>query len=240
MNINRNFCTKIALVLLGFSPIFWNTDPAHAVTGSLNLDNEDFTFISGQDNGVNNAAGNSNIDETATPQGFGNHFSDSDTFLLLGATDPSSNISSSPASQNVTAFSEQFEIDSRDIQEGVVVEFDWAFQGTDDESDSFVVRIINSSESDIATVITENSYGQGSYSGIVDVSDFSGGSDYSLFVTLNEGAFDGKNSAAGFNNISVSVPFEFSPGLGLLMMGGLFGGSTYLKRRKLASKIALD
>ena len=254
MNINRKFCTKIALVLLGLSPIFWNTDPAHAVTGSLNIDNTDFTidpFSQGQGYGVNNAAGDSTIDNTATPNGFGDHFSDSNdnTFLLLGATDPDANITGTPtnsgqASENTDAWSTTFEIDDDNLADGLDVKFDWAFQGNNSNLDSFVVAITNSDFSQYLQIVEQETYDVGTVDQSFDVSSLATGTDYRLYIALTESPIP-NNSAAGFDNISVAptsvgVPFEFSPSLGLLMMGGLFAGSTYLKRRKLAAKLDIN
>ena len=238
MNINRKLYTKIALVLLGFSHIFWNSNPANALTGSLSLSNEDFT-ISGS--GINNAPGNSTIDNTAPPNGFGNHFDDSGTFLLLGATDPNVGISSSPGNANSSGISPTFDITNQNKSLGLNLAFDWAFQG-DSTIDSFQVLIANSDLSQLVTAFSQNTYGSGTFTGTVDISSLAPGTDYSVYVTLNEAIANG-NSAAGFDNIAISavaVPFEFSPGLGLLMMGGLFGGSTYLKKRKLAANVNFD
>ena len=238
MNINRKLYTKIALVLLGFSPIFWNSNPAQAVTGNLNLDNEDFTFTPGGA-GVNNAPGNSAIDNSATIN-FGDHFDDSGTFLLLGTSDATGSAGSGNPSQNTVSLSQQFDITSSNHASGLYVSFDWAFNGTDDTNDSFVVKISDQDENNILDIMTQSSYGSGTFNQKVDVSSLAVGTDYNLLVILNEQASDGRNSAAGFDNISVAVPFEFSPGLGLLMMGGLFGGSTYLKKRKLAANVNFD
>ena len=249
MNINRKLCTKIALVLLGFSPILWNTNSAQAVTGSLNIDNEDFTVI--QNFGVNNAPGNSTIDNTATTSnGFGDHFSDADsnTFLLLGASDPNSTINAgtnnAQEGANSLALSTNFEIDETNRTNGLDVSFDWAFQGTNDIFDEFVVAIANSDFSEFQTLIEQDTYGSGTVNQSFDVSGLAAGTDYSLYVAVNEADNFG-NSAAGFDNItvaptSVGVPFEFSPSLGLLMMGGLFGGHAYLKRRRSAANVNFD
>ena len=245
MNINHKFfCTKIALALLGFSPVFWNSNPAHAVTGSLNLNNENFTIEAGS--GLVNAPGSSTINTTATPDGFGNHFSSSDgnTFLLLGGNNPNVTIPSTGGNTNTSAYSEIFTITNDNIASGSLnFTFDWAFQGDAAAvgNDSFEIFIADSGFNNFTSVFRQDSYGQGSSStASADISGFTAG-DYVFYVTLNERIGNG-NSAAGFDLISVSasVPFEFSPSLGLLMMAGLFGGHAYLKRRKLVANVKLD
>ena len=49
-------------------------------------------------------------------------------------------------------------------------------------------------------------------------------------------------SEVQFNDVpqSASVPFEFSPSLGLVLMGGLFGVSRYTKSRKASKLIELE
>ncbi|GAB4534779.1 MAG: hypothetical protein Tsb0014_21210 [Pleurocapsa sp.] len=249
MKMNHKFCTNIALALLGFSPILWNSSPAHAVTGSLSIDNTDFTVI--QNFGVNNAPGDSTIDNTAISDGFGDQFSDTggNTFLLLGASDPTSTINGGTnAGQedgNSVATSTTFEITQDNIDNGLDVSFDWAFQGNGSAFDEFVVAITNSSFTEFKELINQDSYGSGTVDQSFDISSLSTGTDYMLYVAVNEANNFG-NSAAGFDNISVAptppvgVPFEFSPTLGLLIMGGLFGGSSYLKRRRLSANIDLS
>ena len=41
-----------------------------------------------------------------------------------------------------------------------------------------------------------------------------------------------ENTTIGLSATSAAVPFEFSPTLGLLMIGGIFTGSRFLKKRK--------
>jgi hypothetical protein len=269
MNMNHKFCTKIALVLLGASPIFWNSNPAQALT--LSLDNTTFTNkFTGSGYLVNNAARSSTIDDTAVATGtqltyntgsgggFGNRFSNNgDTFLLLGATNTSqtinggsgTNSNKGQSEQNTIAQSPTFTLSQFDINNDLIVSFDWAFYGTQNSSgsivDDFKVTIENDNYS--ATVLPSmTNFGQGTFSGTVDLAGLQSNSNYRLLVTLNEdaGALTG-NSAAGFDNIALAptgtaVPFEFSPSLGLLLMGGLFGGHTYFKRRKLAANAKFD
>ena len=50
-------------------------------------------------------------------------------------------------------------------------------------------------------------------------------------------AWDADSSSLSFSQTSASVPFEFSPTLGLFLVGGLFGISRYAKSRKAAKLI---
>ncbi len=243
MNINRKCCTKIALILLGFSPLFWNSNPAHALTGSLNLNNENFTSDGGPLD--IDAPGTSTINTTSTPNGFGGHFSSTggDTFLLLGGNDATKTIPNTRENANSYAYSEVFTLTAGNIaSDSLKFTFDWAFQGNVEAlgSDSFEVFIYDSALTTPTSIFKQTTFGQAyAQEETVDISGFAPG-DYVFYVTLNENTGNG-NTAAGFDNISVAaVPFEFSPGLGLLIVGGLFGGHTYLKRRKLATNVKLN
>jgi hypothetical protein len=65
--------------------------------------------------------------------------------------------------------------------------------------------------------------------------DGAGDSSY-IYDTFNtpqdEYAYDSAGASLTFSDGSASVPFEFSPTLGLLLMGGVFGISRYAKSRK--------
>ncbi len=252
IDINSKLYSKMAILLLGIASITWNANPAKAISGTSSLDNEDFTIDTV---GINNAPGNSIIDDTNTPTGFGFQFDNAGTFLLLGATDTGSLINGSPTNSgqnnvNVTATSAPFEITASNISDGFLnFNFDWSFQGTNDVFDSFFIGIAptgtGSSNIIFPLLVNQSSYGFGTVDTDYDISGLSAG-DYDLIVSLTESTGAG-NSAAAFDNISISevppdptpVPFEASPTLGLLIVGGLFGGSSYLKRRQSAAKIDL-
>jgi hypothetical protein len=249
MNINYKFCTKIALILLGASPLFWNSNPAHAISGNLALDNGSF-LIAPSNTGVTTAPGSSNIDNSTTIPSFGDKFSDSGTFLLLGTNNPAGSTIQGSGGVNSSGTSPTFELTSSNISRGLDLSFDWAFQGNSGtggpnnvygttNADSFRVFIANPDLDETVLAFQQSAYGSGSFNDTVDISSLTPGNDYSVYVSLTEAAGLG-NSAAGFDNIGVGVPFEFSPSLGLLMMGGLFGGHTYLKRRKLAANAKFD
>ena len=53
----------------------------------------------------------------------------------------------------------------------------------------------------------------------------------------NELLYDNNSSSLTFSEASASVPFEFSPTLGLFLVGGLFSISRYAKSRKAAKLI---
>ncbi len=246
--INSKHYSKIALFLLGFSSFVWNANPANAILRSVNLNNEDFT-IDPSGLGSNNAAGNSTINITSTPNGFGSTFNISDTFLLLGASDVNSTINGAPTNStqsntNVRATYSSLDITQANIDNGLNFAFNWAFQGTDDTLDSFLIGLapqgtgVNGIESYI--FIQGNYDSNQTVNQNVDLSGLtSGPGSYDFIVSLSEADGPG-NSAAGFDNIVVSpanVPFEVSPTMGFLILGGLYGGSSYLKRRKSAAKI---
>ena len=249
IEINTKNYSKIVLLSLGFSSVIWNANPANAIIGTEVLDNTNFTIDTV---GINNAAGNSTIDNTATPNGFGSQFDDNNgnSFLLLGATDTNSTIDGIPTNSvqdnvNVTATSVPFNISSDNISDGALnFGFDWSFQGTNEALDSFFIGIAptgtGSSNIIFPLLVNQTSYGSGTFNSNYDVSGLSAG-NYDLIVSLTESTGTG-NSAAGFDNFAISeppndVPFGVSPNSGLLILSVLFGGSSYLKRRKSAAKI---
>ncbi|VEP18382.1 conserved exported hypothetical protein [Hyella patelloides LEGE 07179] len=233
MKINRKIYSKVALFLLGVSPIVWNANPVRAITGTEAIDNTSFT-VTPSTLGDNSASGALAIDNSE----FGDIFADGDTFLLLGATSDDASIAASSDDVNSSGQSGLFSVTTDNITNGLDVTFDWAFQGNGEASDSFSVSIAGSGG--LVTLLNQPTYGGGTFSQNVDVSSLTAG-DYTFFISLAESntPFSG-NSAAGFDNISITevpsaaVPFVFSPALGLFFVGGLFGGSSYLKRKQTA------
>jgi hypothetical protein len=244
---------KFPILFLGMFPLFLITHPAQALTGSLNLAPGDFTNnTSIASNSIidNNASATATIDETDTPEGFGNAFSS--TFLLLGANVNDSIPTDSQTTDNSSAISEEFLISDTNISNGFLnIKFNWAFQGDatgeDVNQDNFNIYLIDSAQLNgtAASILSINSpggYGSDTEDLDVNISALTAG-NYRLRIDLNENTGP-TSSAAGFNNISVSevaaVPFEFSPTQGLLMVGAFFGLSSYLKHRKTASKLEIS
>ena len=243
---------KITLLLLGLFAVACNAKPASAFTSPFNIDNSDFTVDPGT-LGSNSAAGNSTINTTSTtdsPYGFGTQFDTSDTnsFLLLGAVDVDSGINDGGNktlnSTNVNATSTPFMIDSVNIAVGTVdFEFDYSFQGTDDFSDNFNIELRpeNAAIGTGTRILRTGNYGGGSVSQNIDISGLSEG-NYVVGISLTEATGDTDNSAAGFDNFVVSqtappatpVPFGAAPNTGIFILGSLYAGSSYLKRRKMS------
>ena len=234
---------KITLLLLGLFAVACNAKSANAFTSPFSLDNTDFT-VSPSSRGLNNAAGNSAINTTATP-GFGGQFdaANGNTFLLLGATDTSSaidgvNNTNLVDDNNSFAVSDTINIDQTNIDAGAInFKFDYSFQGTDDTLDSFFVQLRPKSGTSGSnqTLVSRTNYGTGTVDESIDITGFSTG-DYELRIILNEANGDNEYSAAGFDNVTVkNVPFGVAPNTGILILGGLYAGSKYLKRRKMSS-----
>ncbi len=67
----------------------------------------------------------------------------------------------------------------------------------------------------------------------------SGGTFVRFVNTGSPLAGDGDSSSLSFSNSTAAVPFKFSPSLGLLLVGGLFGGR-HLYRKHKASKVVIE
>ena len=243
---------KITLLLLGLFAVAVNAKSANAFGSPFSIDNENFTL--NNNFGVNNASGAATIDNTATPDGFGFEFDDSGTFLLLGADDPNdtinngsnvdtTNATTNVTNTNVTATSPSFNLTQDNINAGLNVQFDWSFQGTENFQDNFFVALAPAGQSPNKLVLPpQQLFGAGNVDQNVDVSSYTPG-DYQLVVSLSESTLAG-NSAAGFDNIFVSevappppatpVPFGAAPNTGIFILGSLYAGSSYLKRRKMS------
>lgn len=238
--LTRIMNKKITLALLGLFATAYSAKPANAFTSPFNIDNTSFT-LNNDNLGTNSAAGSSTIGTAANPDGFDSVFNTTgNTFLLLGADDPSLAINSGTNANednaNVTA-TYAFDIDADNINAGTLkLDFDYSFQGTDTfDQDSFFVTLTGPST--FIPIVSQGDYGSGSFSDTIDISTLTAGT-YTLSVDLDESTFPG-NSAAGFDNIAISevptaVPFGTSTNTGILILGGLYAGSSYLKRRKIS------
>ena len=250
IEINTKNYSKIILLLLGFSSVIWNANPANAIIGTEYIDNTAFSIDTF---GLNNAAGNSTIGTTADPEGFNRQFDTTvgNTFLLLGATDVDSTINGGPTNNtqstvNVTATYNTVDITPSNISDGLLnISFDWAFQGTNQTFDSFLVGLVPEGGGvgglgDGVVILPQGNYDIQNFNDNIDISGLNAG-NYDLIVSLTDATLPG-NSAAGFDNITISevpvgVPFKVSPNLGLFILGGLFLSSSHLKRRKLETQI---
>jgi hypothetical protein len=254
--------SQVALFLLGAFSLVGNANPAGAVTGSITINNTDFT-IAPNTLGLNNAPHDSVIDNSTasiganSPNyggGFGNQFNTTgDTFLLLGATNTDKRINEGTTTSgtndgnrlqnntNVTATFASFTVDADDLSQGLAFSFDYAFRGvTTTGFDSFAIGIAPTGEGpsspDFVLFTGNSTYSSGTYSNTVDFTDLGlSPGQYDFIVTLTEATTTG-NSAVGFDNFVLTdvVPFDFSPSLGLLLVG-VFGGASYLKRKKAIS-----
>ena len=251
---------KITLLLLGLFAVAINAKSANAIGNTpFNIDNTDFTIRDSSNNvdntlGINNAAGNSTINTTANPNGFNSKFDTTggNTFLLLGATDDASSINAGGNTTlngtNSVATSIPFAIDSTNISDGAInFKFDYSFQGNFSPRDNFAIQVRpEGSNATGAELVFRNTYSEGSEDINLDLGagsefntlGFTNG-DYEMAILLNESNGDTRNSAAGFDNFSVSsvptpVPFGAAPNTGIFILGSLYAGSSYLKRRKMS------
>lgn len=253
MNTRKANLKKSGLFVLAAYSFLVAGIPAQAI--DLNLDSSDFRVE--QDGnpgaGYNSTLPSSKINTLSPENGFGNVFSE--PFLLLGADPEDLNIpEDSRPKINSGATSKTFFLSEADVDPGANLEitFDWAFNGNAtgnfNDRDNFNIILDKADDSDCAltcALIFErvvSGYGSNigesvSISSSNFIGDFTEG-DYLISISLNEN-LSSNSSAAGFDNITIknNIPFEFSPGLGLLMAGG-FWGVYYLllKRRKVQLK----
>jgi hypothetical protein len=255
MNYSPINLTKVGLFLTAVSSLFLIAKPSQAVIANLSttVGSSNFTGIQGQ---VNAVPGTNDIDNATGTAGFDNFFGSSD-FLLLGATTSNTNITTdSFRGGNSIAESSIFSLSQANIDAGIAIDFNWAFDGNSTGAvgnrDNFSIILTDGTSSaavfdrQVNTTLPGVGYGSGSESVSLTAIDFDVAptpGNYQLLITLNENgnATTGSSSAAGFNQISVAaVPFEFSPSQGLLAVGGLWGISAFLKRRKAAAMLNSD
>jgi hypothetical protein len=246
MNYSLINLTKVGLFLTAASSLFLTAKPSQAVITSF-ASNE---FRTNSGTVVSGAPADGSVDNI----GFGNVFADtgnSDGYLLLGTTLPNNSTNpptnASPSSGTHESYSNStFTISSS--TENVSLKFDWAFfnganvTATNPLSDFFQVGIIPDGFTDYGNdfqpLFTVNAPDFGSALNKTVVATGFAPGNYRVAVSLNEQTGSGGyNTAAGFDNITVSVPFEFSPAQGLLAVGGFWGISAFLKRRKAAAML---
>ena len=246
MNSRLTNLKNLGTLFTAAASLFLAATSSHAL--SVNLAPTDFSLSSDTPSGQANAVGASNaINQAIGPNGFSNISAGdvfSSDFLLLGATTSATDILSDGVnSNNSSAESTIFPISATDVSDGIVINFKWAFNGNAtggfSDSDTYFVRLQND---DVASQFVDaigktapGEYGSGTESVNINTTGLTAG-NYYLQITLNENV-NSNSSAAGFNQItlenpSVSVPFEFSPSLGLMIMGGIFITTRYAKSRK--------
>ncbi len=232
MNSSLTNLKNLGILCTAAASLFLAATPSHAI--KISFENTDFTTVEGTVD--NDASSTGNINSVAAPNGFGGVFTSD--YLLLGAEDSDANIGASVdrgTSTAITTSSTLFGISS--ATDDITLEFDWAFQGDTSNEDEFEVGIFG--PGGFHSFFLLGSRMLGSKQGeSVTKSGYTPGT-YQLAIQLNEaGGLNSFNTAAGFDNVSadgvtpVSVPFEFSPSLGLIMMGGLFITTRYAKSRK--------
>jgi hypothetical protein len=251
MNSSHTKIKQVGLLLTAASLLF-AAKPAEALTGDIgSFTPSEFTQDSGT---VTSVTSNNNINQASTTggAGFGGYFTSE--FLLLGAqnsdtTIPLDNQGTINNSRNDSiALSPSFPITQSIINNrtSIRVEFNYAFNGNNSASafDNFEVQLYDGSNlvdaSPVYSISAPAGYGSGTGKAIFPTSSLLADTNYQLQLTVNESTSTG-SSAAGFNQITVtSVPFEFSPAQGLLAVGGIWGISAYLKRKKAAATLSND
>ena len=243
MNSSLTNIKNLGMLFAVSASFFLAATPSHAITTAFS--NTDFVpSVDFNDGGVvdNDATTGGNINVGNIPNGFGdgiNGFFTKD-YLLLGADDSDTNIGASDTrGDSVAITTPTFTISSN--TDDVTLLFDWAFQGNNSTStdDEFSIGIIDSGLTAFTQFFKIESPNFGSNSGESrTLSGFDPG-EYHVLIQLNEaGGVSPLNSAVGFDNISAtSVPFEFSPSVGLIMMGGIFAFSRYAKSRKVKQEL---
>ena len=246
MNSSITKIKNLGVLFTAASTLFICSQPAKAVIA--NLSPSDFSLSAETPSGEVNAVGANNAIDQASPiNGFGNVFSEN--FLLLGGTTTATDILDDGVnSVNSTAQSSSFPLTTADLSDNLTIDFQWAFNGNSAgiefvDQDNFSILLRKSDLSQEAFVFARaaaGGYGSGTASRTINTSGLTAG-NYFLQITLNENSGNDNSSAAGFNQISVdtvsSVPFEFSPSVGLIMMGGIFVFARYAKSRKAKQEI---
>ncbi len=249
MNSTLSNIKHFSVLLTTASALFAFAQPAKAIT---NLSPTDFSLSSGSSGQANAVSGNNAIDDASfgTKDGFGDVFSTD--FLLLGATNSATTITSDGVEgNNSTAESITFALTDTELSGTIDVDFTWAFNGNslgiggfDQDNFSITFRKVGdlSATKLVLSKAATAGYGTDTESVSIDATGLTAG-DYFLQITLNENSATGTSSAAGFNQIIVTpnpapdpdptpVPFEASPTLGLLMVGGIYGVNRLRKSKK--------
>jgi hypothetical protein len=177
--------------------------------------------------------------------GYGGLFTQN--FLLLGATPTDTNIpTDSLRNNNSVATSQQLiTLTAADIINGVGLSFRFGYNGNStgvvglSDNDNFAIALINitGGANGVGNFITRNAPIYSTNTAIstilTPVINLQPGT-YRLRITVNENADDSDNStAAGFNNIEIApVPFEFSPVIGVGLLGLAWGANKLRKAVK--------
>ena len=226
MNSSLTNLKNLGILCTAAASLFLAATPSHAI--KISFENTDFTTVEGTvDNDASSGATINTID-------FGGIFTSD--YLLLGAEDIDGSIAASVergTSTAITTSSKSFGISS--VTDDITLEFDWAFQGDNSVEDEFEIGIIG--PEGFKSFLLKDTFGSAQGESIT-MNGFAPGT-YQLAIQHSEnGGLNTFNTAAGFDNVSadgvtpVSVPFEFSPSLGLIMMGGIFATTRYAKSRK--------
>ena len=239
MNTRKANLKKSGLFVLAASSFLVAGIPAQAT--DFILDSSDFSLTQGI--GSPSAPPSSNINTLSPTDGFGNVFSE--PFLLLGAEPTDPNIPNDSLNNNNSgAISNPFFLSEADASPGrnLGITFDWAFNGnatgSPGDRDSFNIFFAKEDFSVFEVVFprdvsTDTGYGSNiGESALVSNSNLTEG-NYQILIDLNENIVP-NSSAAGFDNITIQtniIPFEFSPGFGLLMAGGFWGVYYLLLKR---------
>jgi hypothetical protein len=213
------------------------------------------TFDAGVFVQAENASATSEINTTTTPDGFGSFFDNDpntiDDFVLLGAQETDSNISSDSyrgiLNLSSTALSNSFTLSTQQVSDEITVNFDWIFQGNSTgtitsippnvDVDTFTFTLVglgslSNVEQTLVTRLNSNYGSQRGESFTINANVLQAG-DYALLAELVESPDSAlHSSAAGIDNVSISaVPFNFSPTLGLVITGGFWRFLDWQRRK---------
>lgn len=251
------------------SKFYWITSPLFSFSLSINLPAGAFTVTLDTDASVGQVYDDVNADSiintTNAPDGFGNYDGSSDnffepandSFILLGSEpDEAISVNSNPPllETNIAVFN-GIEITTENQSKDLSIEFDWIFQGNQQEVagfnlDIFTVALVGTGtdllggtvDVDLELLATNQYDYDRDYSYTVDGGLLVG--SYTLQASVIESIdlpltnlLSVDNSAAGLDNISVTaIPFEFSPTFGLLIVVSLWGLSRFWKHKINSSK----
>lgn len=239
---NRANIRQIGLFLWVAAFLLSGKLPARAV--DVSFDSSNFTQVLGEVH--KNTSPASNINVLAPSNGFGTGtkgFFDSQ-FLLLGAKPSDSNIPSDSLKFGAsTTLSDSFTISADDASQDIIVKFDWAFQGNAtgflNDLDTFAIVFsgigsLNGVQVEVFNRLSSQ-YGSNKQESVTIGAGLLQAGDYKMGIKLVEFAdLNGQSSAAGIDNVTInSVPFEFSPATGLLLVGGFWSFSYLLKHKKI-------
>ncbi|GAB4241879.1 MAG: hypothetical protein Kow0049_30890 [Stanieria sp.] len=234
MNTSKIILQTSGLFALAASSLLLVEMPAHAI--NLSLDSSAFTVQLGIGSNAVPVTSTINTGNFSNGSGFENHFSQD--FLLLGALADDSTIPTDSLDfGNSRAVSTQFTLSSQDVSEDLNINFKWAFNGNATgaagDQDNFTLSIVGPTNQTFFTKTLPGGYGKDTSTATISANTLTAG-NYRLRINVNENDdFDLHSSAAGFDDIQLaSVPFEFSPSQGLLLVGGFWGLSNFIKRRK--------